>query len=54
MPWGSWGNKKKEEKKKKKQTSSHCGAVERNLTSIHEDVGSIPGLALWVKDPLLL
>lgn len=24
--------------------SSHCGAVEMNLTSIHEDVGSIPGL----------
>ena len=24
--------------------SSHCGAVQTNLTSIHEDVGSIPGL----------
>ena len=34
--------------------SSHCGSVITNLTSSHEDAGSIPGLAQWDKDPVLL
>ena len=48
----------KTKKKKKKRNnclgSSHCGAAETNPTSIHEDVGSTPGLPQRVGDLALL
>ena len=33
--------------------SSHHGSVVTNLTNIHGDMGLIPGLAQWIKDPAL-
>ena len=41
-------------KKKKFSRSSHRGTVEANSTRNHEVASSIPGLAQWVKDLVLL
>ena len=34
--------------------SCHCGSALTNPASMNEDSGSIPVLAQWVKDPVLL
>ena len=39
---------------RRERRSSCCGSVVADLTSIHEEEGSIPGLIQWVKDLVLL
>ena len=46
--------KKRDREKKKKKRSSRRGAAEMNPTRNNEVVSSIPGLAQWVKAPVLL
>ena len=45
-----WWCYSRTEVKKVQSGSSHGGSVEMNPTSSHENTGSIPGLAQWVKD----
>ena len=40
-------------KKKRKRWSSRPGSVVTNPSSVHDDVGLIPGLAQRAKDPAL-
>ena len=41
-----------EELKKAMTGSSRRGSALTTLSRIHKDVGSIPGLTQWIKDPV--
>ena len=49
-----WPKMEKKKKRRKEIQSSHCGSGVMDLTSKPEDANSIPGLAPWVEDPVLL
>ena len=51
LPWKS--KKLSLLKNQSSEGSSHCGSVETNPISLHEDASLIPGLPRWVKDPVL-